>query len=109
MEKSEKQFNAKESGKETITASALKYNDEIFVGQTHADAWNLMTSKYPESVLSNVRGDGFITSTGRFVERAEALEIAENAQQIDKGVHKTLFSENIIDQDKEWGSESPKK
>jgi hypothetical protein len=45
----------------------------------------------PNSVGENVQG--FITSTGRFVDRDEAGEIAAKAGQIEKPKH--LFSEDL--------------
>lgn len=67
---------------ERITSAAIKYKDEIFSGRTHAHAWRDMTAKYPETVMLDDRGDGFLTNTGRFVDRKEALEMAEKAEQL---------------------------
>jgi len=38
---------------------------------------------------------GFLTSDGEFVDRQEAVEIAERAGQVEKGKHARLFSEDL--------------
>ncbi len=68
--------------KERIVSAAIKYKDEIFMGKTHADAWVPLTEKYANAVITNERTDGFVTSTGRFVNRKDALEIADDADQL---------------------------
>ena len=75
--------DSKKESLEGIQCAAVKYKDEIFTGRVHADAWLLMTEKYPE-VINNPEGriDGFLTTNNRFVEREEALGIAEAADEL---------------------------
>jgi len=80
--------NANETGPtERITLAAIKYKGDIFTGRLHSDAWKIMTEKYPEAVMTKDREDGFMTSTGRFVSGEEALEIADNADQLQNEKH----------------------
>lgn len=85
---------------ERIVSAAIQYKGEIFTGQTHADAWVPMTEKYADAVITNERIDGFVTSTGRFVDRKEALVIAQNADQLrSESAHQLgeLQSEHLAD------------
>lgn len=68
---------------EKVGRAALKYGDEIFTGVNHGDALDKILSKMQDFDYKHV-SDGFITTHGRFVSRAEALEIAEQAKQVYK-------------------------
>ncbi len=69
---------------ERITASAIKIGERLFTGNTHSDAIGQMQEVYPKWVDSGLDAvDGFVTSTGRFVLRDEAGEIAQRARQLD--------------------------
>ena len=80
---------------ERIVSAASKYKGEIFTGRWHWEAWNKLRKKYPEDwerLTSNDEQylkdfvDGFITSTGRFIDREEAKRIAEDADQLPKDI-----------------------
>lgn len=67
---------------ESIRAAALRSaSGEVFEGTTHGDAaTNLF--KAGQQLHPKEAGDGFVTSSGRFVNRDEALDIAEKAHQL---------------------------
>lgn len=79
---------------ETISAAAIKVKDgRIFQGRSHSDAWDaaLDAGGFPgydgTSAVPNHHWDaGFVTSSGRFVDRLEAFQIARAARQLK---HKT--------------------
>lgn len=50
-----------------------------------------------ESADGNMRGQGFMTSANRFVERADALDIARAAGQVEPGreLGHQLYSEDV--------------
>ena len=77
-------FENPDSVLEKIKASAIRFQNQIFTGNTHVDALNAMSDWYPDWRDSDQYvEDGFITNTGRFVDRREAGEIAEKAGQLD--------------------------
>ncbi len=84
---------------EWIESAAIRYKGETFIGRAHYNAWLLMTAKYPEMVNSQEgREDGFMTNTGRFVNREEALKIAEKADElsVERGHEGSrLYSEDL--------------
>jgi hypothetical protein len=68
----------------SIISAAIKFNGETYTGINHAFAIRKLESEVPnwrqkskEAVL-----EGFMTSSGAFVDRDEALRISENADQI---------------------------
>lgn len=72
---------------EKIAAAAIRVGNDIFTGTTHFAAMRRIIDTPgvdPNAVAQMVlRGeDGFITDTGRFVDRAEAFEIARQQDQI---------------------------
>jgi hypothetical protein len=73
----------KEVSIEKIVSGAIRYKGEVFTGQFHADAVRKIWELYPETQedMSDLE-EGFMTSTGRFVDRKEAGEIAEKATQL---------------------------
>jgi len=72
---------------EWVICSAIKLGEKVFPGRRHADCAELIK----DAGLDFERNDtGFITSTGRFVNRAEAFLIAKANNQI---VH-TMFDED---------------
>ncbi|MCA9353995.1 MAG: hypothetical protein KC877_00560 [Candidatus Kaiserbacteria bacterium] len=103
---------------ERVLGAAVQYNGEIFRGITHAHAFEQLREQLhvtnpeltegtdgdiklfitrlqaanPDLVL-----DGFATSVGRFVSRAEALQIAEQAEQVrnDATPNGELHSEDL--------------
>ncbi|MEX0918192.1 MAG: hypothetical protein WDZ93_03475 [Candidatus Paceibacterota bacterium] len=70
--------------REKIAASAVRFRDEVYTGKTHMDAIIEMEENNPDWHDSNDSvEDGFVTSTGRYVERDEAWEIAKKSGQLD--------------------------
>jgi hypothetical protein len=86
---------AAEPQAETIAQAAVKFSDgEVRTGQTHGSIVEAIDAK-------DLRGseDGFVTNTGRYVSREEAMKIAKKANQLkpeakDKG---GLFVEALED------------
>lgn len=83
---------------ETITGPAIKFGDDIWwedAPKRHHD----LIRKHAEETGRPGSGDvqGFVTSTGRFVDRHEALEIARAAGQLikPKAEGGALFSEDM--------------
>ncbi|HEY4489064.1 MAG TPA: hypothetical protein VJA87_01125 [Candidatus Paceibacterota bacterium] len=80
----EKPKTTPEGGVEKITAAAIRCEGVIFSGSTHADAFLALKEKSPEwNWDEHTLEDGFVTSSGRFVSREEASQIAKNANQLD--------------------------
>ena len=65
---------------ETIKSAAVKIGDQIFEGQLHSDAYEKAGKELGQNIENTGEG-GFITSTGRYVGRKEALSIAERQGQ----------------------------
>lgn len=83
---------------ETVEAAAIRYEGEIYTiprPARHHDITFLMSELGlgPDTM----RDQGFVTSTGRFVDRKEACEIAKAAKQIKvkTGPSHVLFSEDV--------------
>ena len=76
---------------ETIKIAAIRYEGEIFTGSMHFEAYQKLRAIHPESSYKegNIK-DGFLTSTGRFVDRTEALEIAERMGQAKEGAGRKI-------------------
>lgn len=68
---------------ETIKAAALRVGDQVFTGLTHGDAFEkALAAGVSEDALGLAsRDSGFVTSTGRYVGREEALPIAQASGQ----------------------------
>ncbi len=81
---------------ETISAAAIEYEGEIFRGRNHAEAIMEMEMKIPDYEPNKVR-DGFVTSTGRYVERDEALEIAKRQGQTKPSALPDMLDVNHVD------------
>lgn len=96
---------------ERITAAAVRGIDgQIYTGLHHADAADVAAEAIranPESrALANRKfggsaslrsNDGFVTSRGRFVTRAEAKRIAQGAEQIGTQYYNDLHSSDLKD------------
>lgn len=74
---------------ERIKSAAIKYRlasepnaDKIVYGHDHAycNSWFMLAEIYPNQRISEV--EGFLTTSGRFVDRHEAYDIAKNAGQL---------------------------
>lgn len=78
-------------GDEYITGAALKIGNKVFVGAYHAmchlaASYDKEASKHLKPVENEMYSPrcGFMTSTGRFVSRAEAMELAKKRYQISR-------------------------
>lgn len=69
--------------KEKIVRAALKWNDLVFMGTGHVDCEDAAEREHGIK-LRNKSGvtEGFVTSEGRFLSRAEAFSIAKMAGQL---------------------------
>lgn len=74
---------------ERISSAAIKIGDRMFAGADHsAAADNAVRAGVSEADIEKAvtdGTDGFVTSTGRFVSRQEALPLAEKAGQLNDG------------------------
>lgn len=66
---------------ERIVAAGARYGDRLFTGILHPDAHEAAKAALGKD--AGVGESGFLTSTGRFVDRREAMEIANRQQQIE--------------------------
>jgi hypothetical protein len=87
-----------EMSKERLKMAAIKYKGKIYTGWRHCF---IIGQICEVEQIDKVRGEkqGFITDTGRFVDRQEGLKIAFATGQIIKkqyNKHK-LFSEEVWD------------
>ena len=85
--------------KEHCICAAIKATDgSIIRGQRHADAIHTCMEKGKDPDISNGY-DGFVTSTGRFVDRFEGykLQVAAGIESIAEGGYRgiRLFSEDL--------------
>ncbi len=65
---------------EKIISAAILYKGELFVSANHGDAMNEAWTKHPNLLSEIAKGgtsiiEGFVTTTGRFVNREEARKI----------------------------------
>ena len=70
--------------RERLACAAIRYKGEMFRGTIHADAFALLVRKYPKCDSDTpLKGfsEGFLTTTGRFVNKKAAREIAEREDQ----------------------------
>jgi hypothetical protein len=71
---------------ESIKRMAARYKDEVFTGVLHSDCADAFRTAHPEfdGVAEQDAGleIGYVTNTGRFVNREEALQIALVADQV---------------------------
>lgn len=70
---------------ERIQTAALLLGDQMYAGRTHLEALKALRKEHPDRnawVGERAPKQGFITSTGRFVDRYEAGKIADNAEQL---------------------------
>jgi|GEM_PF-3555520 hypothetical protein len=75
---------AAESGIEKIDCAVVELNGELFTASNHILALVKLKEKYPDWQQKGVpTKDGFLTTSGRFVDREEAFKIAEQADQLD--------------------------
>lgn len=91
---------------EIIESAAIKFEDgRVFTGQIHAEALIAAGEEFGVHNLDRISGyiDGFVTSTGRFVDREEAGVIAKATQQLEHlnskrmpNAEKSLDSNDIL-------------
>jgi len=68
---------------ETIGPAAIRCRGEIFTGQSHLEAYEKLRRILPDVPDDELTEcDGFLTSTGRYVCRKDALVIAAAAIQL---------------------------
>ncbi len=70
---------------ESIKSAAILFsNDEMYTGVNHAIAVRELEKVHPNwrKMSKSPPQEGFLTSTGRFVDRLEAGNIAEKAYQL---------------------------
>ena len=88
-DKTTQQAEVVKSSGEKISASAVQYSGELFTGTLHSDVYNAIREKYPQfdpELEWEKYKLGFVTTSGRFVNRDEALKIAERNDQLKPGV-----------------------
>lgn len=88
-----------ENAPERITGVAILYEGTTYSlprPNRHNHVIRMMVDDYGIKKPGS-RGQGFVTSTGRYVDRVEGLSIAQAANQIKPGfgVHSQLFSEDL--------------
>jgi hypothetical protein len=122
-EQSEKKFAIKDgsasaSPGEKVTgaierpvSAAIRVGDQIFSGPTHFDA---LRNALPDAVEKDLSGsaldkafrekfgnaaevDGFVTSTGRYVDRKEALELLKKADDYKRSIGNRIASPGQLD------------
>lgn len=84
---------------EYILCAAIKItiNDETIIisGYRHGDCFNIVHKLCPNKYI-NQDEQGFLTSSGRFVDRIEAKKIAKQANQLIRdSIFSKLISEDI--------------
>lgn len=89
-------------GRPFITGAAIRYkNGIVLAGAHHGDAIRIYAALFNSktSFSGPIRNaeDGFVLSTGRFVSRTEAKQVAIAANQIPSDHVGTLYSEDL------WG------
>lgn len=73
-----------ESGPEKISCAVVELNGEHFAAPNHFTALLEMRRQHPNWIQEGLHPkEGFLTTTGRFVSREEAFEIADQAGQLD--------------------------
>lgn len=92
-------WTMEESAPERITGVAITYEGKTYSlprPHRHNHVIRMMVDEHGIQKPGS-RGQGFITSAGRFVDRVEALSIARAANQIllGRGLHGQLFSEDL--------------
>jgi len=88
--------------RERIINAAIRYSGIVFVADTPNGRHSTVISAMHMANINTIEmagpdNQGFITNTGRFVDRVEALEIAVTADQIIEGrrLSRELFSEDV--------------
>jgi hypothetical protein len=92
------EMNHFEAQPEHIVGACITYKEHQYVANSHLEAMQQILeandNKLPSDAYSAMH-DGFLTSTGRFVERDEARAIAEQAGQVPSGTEAPLQSNEV--------------
>ncbi len=96
--KSPDQIERRDNTPERIQAAALRYKGQVFTGPAHSFAHDKLEKVFPSSNNKEIE-QGFITNSGRFVNREDAFKIAQKAKQVESTLRgqnpKPLISENL--------------
>lgn len=102
---------------ETIVAAAIRHKGKVYLGTTHAEAFQALEDEVGEKIdWRRIDDDGFMTSRGRYIDRNESKLVAAMAEQVsqeeteaEKKGYDWLVSEDLIKQSdiktdwfKEW-------
>lgn len=72
----------------SIEHAAIQMKDgTVFKGNNHYEAMQYLLDKFPNFKDWTKIKDGFTTNSGKFVERAEALQISDKAKQIPDDIY----------------------
>lgn len=69
---------------EKVAQAAVRYDAEVFTGRNHALIMGALYDRF-ETLPANEEGrleDGFVTNTGRFITRQEAMALAVSSGQL---------------------------
>ena len=80
--------------KEKIVAAAIKLDADVYSLVPPARHHDIIRMMVKEGLQPLSRGQGFLTNTGRFVDRVEAAQIAYTSGQT-KSLVKLLMSEDL--------------
>jgi Inorganic Pyrophosphatase len=84
----------KKTDSERISSAAVQVEGKTYTGKTHADAIESAAKELGTTTeLATDRSSdtgGFVTNTGRYVDRKEAQAIAERGNQVNKRIAKTV-------------------
>lgn len=90
---------ASASAHEWPTHAALKIADEIYTGPSHYAAFEAAEKRHGDNVFNLLKpggeGDGFITNTGRFVGRDDALQLARRSQRMKGKAHDAIGFDSV--------------
>ena len=67
---------------ECIKVAALLFKGEVYTGNNHIIALDSLKKVHPDWNYQEIK-DGFITNRGRFIDRKEASQIAQQAGQLE--------------------------
>lgn len=82
---------------EKIECAAIKHKGKVYSmprPYRHCDIVNFICEELNTNFVGS-KGQGFITSTGKFVDRKEAEKIARESLQINKMIGSVLTSEDL--------------
>lgn len=87
------------ANQEFILCAAIDYNGVIICGHRHGDCYEVLEAlvgKIDTNKLPNRDRQGFLTSTNRYVNRAEAWVIAKANDQIVYGLEVSDFDDTEV-------------